>query len=206
MWKKLVAVLALLVVGLGLAGFWLASLLEDDSARQALRETRPGDLDYLQQKPDQTRGKILAVVTNVDSLGPNGKYTGYELTELARAYYVFETNGFKVDIASPLGGEPPAVIDGDDMGRYDYAFLNDKIAQHKIKHSLPLDTVNSNEYSAVFLSAARAPCLIFRTTRLFKPWCAITINRARSLALSATDPRPSPTSPLMTVNHSLPVS
>lgn len=56
-------------------------------------------------------------------MGSSNKSTGYELTELARAYYVFEANGYEVDVASPLGGQPRVVLDDDDMGEFDYAFL-----------------------------------------------------------------------------------
>lgn len=161
MWKKIIAALVMIVLGVILAGVWLTSLLEDDSARQALRATQPEDLDYLQRKPQEQRGKILAVVTNVHTMGPEGKYTGYELTELARAYYVFEANGFSVDIASPRGGEPPAVIDGDDMGRYDYAFLNDRVAQQKVSHSLPMATVNPDDYQAVYFVGGKGAMFDF---------------------------------------------
>src|SRR5690606_7203536 len=76
--------------------------------------------------------------------------TGYELTELSRAYYVFQANGFVVDIASPLGGKPPVVIDDDDMGVFDYAFLNDSIAQKKANNTIAMQAVNADEYAAIY--------------------------------------------------------
>ena len=59
----------------------------------------PQDLEYLTKNIITPRGKILAVVTSCNLMGSSGKKTGYELTELSRAYYVFEANGFEVDIA-----------------------------------------------------------------------------------------------------------
>jgi putative intracellular protease/amidase len=83
-------------------------------------------------------------------MGDSGKATGYEHTELSRAYYVFTVNGFEVDIASPKGGEPRAIIDDEDMGPLDYAFLNDAVAMGKAKNTLPLDAVRGEDYEAVF--------------------------------------------------------
>jgi putative intracellular protease/amidase len=83
-------------------------------------------------------------------MGATNKKTGYELTELARAYWIFKTNGFEVDIASTKGGTPPVVIDGDDMTAYDYAFLNDPTAQAKATNTLLVDDINPADYQAVY--------------------------------------------------------
>lgn len=161
MLKKILFTLAGLVVLVVVSGAWLFSLLDDGAARQGLEETRPQDLSYLSNPPPAVRGRILAVVTSTDTLGDTGKYTGYELTELARPYYVFTANGFAVDIASPKGGEPPAVIDTDDMGAIDYAFLNDATAQDKVKNSIPVDEVDANNYSAVYFVGGKGTMFDF---------------------------------------------
>lgn len=108
------------------------------------------DLAYLKNAVTQKRGRILAVVSSTERGGPAMKRGGYELTELARAYYVFQTNGYEVDIASPKGGKPPERIDLDDMGDADYAFLNDAAAQDKVVHSIPLARVDASQYAAVY--------------------------------------------------------
>ena len=105
---------------------------------------------YVAQTPPQTRGRILAVVTSADRFAGSDEPTGYELTELSRAYYVFAANGFEVDVASPQGGEPPAVLDDDDMGAFDYAFMNDPEAWAKVEASLPLADVDMADYDAVY--------------------------------------------------------
>ncbi len=140
---------------------WFFSLLEPESARAGLTDTLPQDLAYISQAPQPSKGKILAVVTSTDTLGDTGKYTGYELSELARAYYVFTANGFEVDIASPLGGEPPAVIDTDDMGAFDYAFLNDALAQQKLSDTIPVDTVEVEQYRAIFFVGGKGAMFDF---------------------------------------------
>lgn len=131
-------------------GFWFFSLIPASDSSSPLADTRHNQLSYLENSIKESRGKILAVVTSTHEMGNSGKPTGYELTELARAYYVFKANGFDVDIASPLGGEPPVVIDYDDMGAFDYAFLNDELAQQKVHHSIPLSEVKGEQYKAIY--------------------------------------------------------
>ncbi|WP_439105796.1 type 1 glutamine amidotransferase domain-containing protein [Congregibacter sp.] len=147
--KKILLGAALSIVCVFAAGAWVISLLLPDQATDP-SATTPGDLAYLERGITQSRGKILAVVTSTDVMGDSGKTTGYELTELSRAYYVFSANGFTVDIASPQGGEPPVVIDDEDMGEFDFAFLNDPVAAAKVRHSLPIAEVNPEEYAAVY--------------------------------------------------------
>lgn len=131
-------------------GFWFMSLIPKPEEGYDITKTEKQSLPYLTENPINNRGKILAVVTSTDTMGSSGKRTGYELTELSRAYYVFLANGFEVNIASPEGGQPPVVLDGDDMGVYDYAFLNDPVAQQKTKNTLPIAAVDPSRYDAVY--------------------------------------------------------
>ncbi|MFD1217232.1 type 1 glutamine amidotransferase domain-containing protein [Microbulbifer celer] len=158
--NSLLSLAAVLLVLTGI-GFWLASLVPAAPDHDTLALTKPEDLTYLQQKPDAHRGKILMVVSSTQQMGNTGRKTGYELTELARPYYVFTTNGFEVDIASPEGGEPRAVIDRDDMGPFDYSFLNDSVAQQKTINSLPVDAVDPDDYHAVFFVGGKAAMFDF---------------------------------------------
>lgn len=146
--KRVFLGIAALLIILFAFGYWFISLLApmNSEAEQSLAS----DLPYLSKDIVPIRGKILAVVTSTDTMGSSGKSTGYELTELSRAYYVFSANGFEVDIASPLGGKPPVVIDDEDMGVYDYAFLNDSRAQVKANNTLTLKEVNSDDYAAIY--------------------------------------------------------
>lgn len=139
---------------------WLKELLPEKSHFAAIKQTQVSDLPYITENLVETRGKILAVVTSVNSMG-NGKATGYEHTELARAYFVFTANGFNVDIASPLGGKPPVVYDGEDMGAYDYAFLNDTQIQNVVKNSIPLAEINPDDYEAVYFVGGKGTMFDF---------------------------------------------
>ncbi|SEA41303.1 type 1 glutamine amidotransferase domain-containing protein [Microbulbifer marinus] len=159
--KKLLLTLSIIALSLFGTGFWLKSLIPPPQDHVALAQTSPSDLNYLQQITPEKRGKILAVVTSTDTLGNSGQSTGYELTELSRPYYVFTANGFEVDIASTAGGIPPVVIDKDDMGPFDYAFLNDKIAQRKVNHTIPIEQVQSEDYQAVFFVGGKGAMFDF---------------------------------------------
>ncbi len=157
-----------LIVLLIIFVFWFFSLLPSNVDYTSLKSTQAKDLIYLKQSVKESRGKILAVVTSASTMGTSGKSTGYELTELARAYYVFKANGFEVDVASPLGGQPPVVIDGDDMGQYDYAFLNDLNAQDKIKNTLALDKVIPEEYQAIYFVGGKGAMFDFPDNKKIK--------------------------------------
>lgn len=155
---SLITFSALLVI-LFCFGLWFKSLLPPKEV--GLENSLAQHLPYLSENVLPKRGKILAIVTSTDTMGSSEKATGYELTELARAYYVFQANGFEVDIASPLGGKPPVVIDDDDMSAYDYAFLNDSIAQYKTSHTIAVQDINSNEYQAVFFAGGKGAMFDF---------------------------------------------
>ena len=157
--KWILTILSTIIVIVILIGIYIASLLPAEDA--SLIQRKASDISYITKNVPAYRGKILAVVTSTDSMGTSGKGTGYELTELARAYYVFKANGFEVDIASPLGGKPPVVLDDDDMGEFDYAFLNDAIAQSKANNSLPLSNVDFKAYKAVYFVGGKGAMFDF---------------------------------------------
>ncbi|WP_394748968.1 type 1 glutamine amidotransferase domain-containing protein [Spongiimicrobium salis] len=157
--KWILVAVASLIVLLFLFGFWFMSLLPSKNAQ--LESTQIKDLSYLSENKVAKRGKILAVVTSTDTMGSSGKITGYELTELARAYFVFEANGFSVDIASPLGGKSPVIIDDDDMGPFDFAFLNDSLAQYKTTHTIPIAKVNPEAYEAIYFVGGKGAMFDF---------------------------------------------
>ncbi|MBS9463477.1 type 1 glutamine amidotransferase domain-containing protein [Flagellimonas sp. 389] len=154
----LVVLTALFVLILSF-GLWFKSLIPPKNIEVVASKIE--DLPYLSQNIQSVRGKILAVVTSTKTMGNSGKSTGYELTELARAYYVFEANGFEVDIASSLGGKPPVVIDDEDMGVYDFAFLNDVTAQNKVDSTIPLKDVIKENYEAVFFVGGKGAMFDF---------------------------------------------
>lgn len=158
---SLAALLFLLLILATAIIYWASLFNPDESVQEKLKLTQAKDLDYLKNALPPTRGKILAVVSSIRELGNTGRPTGYELTELARAYWVFTTNGFEVDIASPEGEEPYALIDYEDMGQYDFAFLNDQSVQKKIKSTLKLTDIKADNYEAVYFVGGKGAMFDF---------------------------------------------
>ena len=154
--SSVLAVILILIVSLF---FWIKSLVPPRVI--GLEESQVENLAYLTDTIPENRGKILAIVTSTSMMGQQNEKTGYELSELARAYCVFKANGFDVDIASPLGGKSPVIIDDEDMGPYDYAFLNDPEAQSKTSNTLKLETVIAENYEALFFVGGKGAMFDF---------------------------------------------
>jgi putative intracellular protease/amidase len=161
MWKKILLGFVALITVFVAATIWFISLLDPEIDIAKLKASRPQDVAYIHNANTPPRGKILAVVTSTSEMGQKKKKTGYELTELARAYYVFQANGFEVDVASPLGGKPRAVLDDEDMGEFDYAFLNDAKAIAKTNHTIPLAEVNADQYQAIYFVGGKGAMFDF---------------------------------------------
>lgn len=104
--------------------------------------------------------KVLFVVTSHDQLGNTGEKTGFWIEELAAPYYELADKGIAIDIATPLGGQPP--IDPksadpsaatEDTKRYDI----DVELQAKLKNTLILSEVKEADYDAVFYPGGHGP-------------------------------------------------
>jgi putative intracellular protease/amidase len=162
MWRKrwvrwvvgLVSLPVLLVFGLWI---WWAGIDFSHSVTnpQATRD----DLAWLPAEPPPARGRILAVLTSAErTLDGRGK-AGFELTELSRAWWVFEAAGFEVDLASPEGGAPPKVVDTDDAVDADYAFLNEPRTRQAMENTQRIDAVDAANYDAVYIVGGKGAML-----------------------------------------------
>ena len=106
--------------------------------------------DVFREPATEYRGKILAVVSSTGVNPNSGKSIGYELTELSRAWYLFEANGYEVEVASPKGGPAPAVMDDEDMTDLDNAFLADPAVKAKLDHTHRMDRIDPGDYRAIY--------------------------------------------------------
>jgi len=152
---------AALIVMVVIGGFAYMQALDLDSQPPARADSTVADLDFMREAMPATRGRILAVVTSTAHFPDGQKKAGFELTELARAYYVFRANGYEVDIASPQGGSPPMRLDDEDMVAADYAFLNDAAARRKLEASLVLRNVDPTHYAAVYFVGGKGTMFDF---------------------------------------------
>ena len=154
--------LAAVIVSVLCFAVWFMNLIPSpEIPKDVQKQIKPTELSYLTDHQIPDRGKILAVVTSIDKIGNTQKSTGYELTELARAYYVFQANGFDVVVASTVGGKAPMVVDKDDMREYDYAFLNDTSAMKKINNTVALESVNVDAYDAIYFVGGKGAMFDF---------------------------------------------
>ena len=84
-----------------------------------------------------------------------GPATGVMASEFTHPYYTFLDGGMEVDIASITGGEIP--IDPQTLqfmvrSPEDDRYLDDAIAQAKVKNSIPITDVAIDQYDIVFIS------------------------------------------------------
>ena len=85
----------------------------------------------------------------------DGPATGVMASEFTHPYYTFLDGGMEVDIASIQGGEIP--IDPQTLqfmvrSPEDDRYLDDAIAQAKVKNSIPITDVAIDQYDIVFIS------------------------------------------------------
>jgi putative intracellular protease/amidase len=104
--------------------------------------------------------KILLVLTSHDQLGDTGLKTGFWLEEFAAPYYVFKDQGAQITLASPKGGQPPLdpTSDGEDFQTdATRRFASDPQAQQHLATTIKLETINSDDYDAVFYPGGHGP-------------------------------------------------
>lgn len=104
--------------------------------------------------------KIAMVLTSHDKLGDTGKPTGFWLEELVAPYYVFHDAGIDITLASPKGGQPPLdpKSDAPDAQTQDTErFRTDRAAQRALANTVKLDTLNADDFDAVFYPGGHGP-------------------------------------------------
>ncbi len=100
-------------------------------------------------KMENSKPKILFVVTSHDTKGSTGEKTGYYLGEVSHPWEVLTEAGYEIDFVSPKGGNPP--VDGFDLtDEVNKKFWEDKIYHQKITHTLKPSEVKPENYTAIF--------------------------------------------------------
>jgi putative intracellular protease/amidase len=104
--------------------------------------------------------KVLFVVTSHSKLGDTGEKTGFWTEELAAPYYELTDQGIQIDIATPLGGQPPIDPKSEDPASATEdtkRFDADTQLLDKLKHTLKLANVKEADYDAVFYPGGHGP-------------------------------------------------
>ncbi|MFT7535236.1 MAG: putative intracellular protease/amidase [Hyphomicrobiaceae bacterium] len=101
------------------------------------------------------RKRVLFIVTSANRVGPHGRETGYEFSEVAHPYLVFEEGGYRVDFASPAGGRPPeeGFQPGDSAS---VAFRAGPGFRH-LNESAALAAVALEDYDSIFFPGGLGP-------------------------------------------------
>ncbi|WP_199878460.1 type 1 glutamine amidotransferase domain-containing protein [Flavobacterium sp. RSP49] len=104
--------------------------------------------------------KVLFVVTSHDKLGNTGEKTGFWTEELAAPYYELADKGVVIDIATPLGGQPPIDPKSEDPSAATEdtkRFDADTELLAKLKNTHKLADVKESDYDAVFYPGGHGP-------------------------------------------------
>jgi putative intracellular protease/amidase len=170
--KKLLTLGAVLVVLVGVFLLALPTILH----KAGLHPEYTGPTTTLPGK------RALIITTSHGVLAPPGETegpaTGVMASEFTHPYYTFLDGGMEVDIASIQGGEIP--IDPQTLrfmvrSPEDDRYLNDAIAQAKVKNSIPIADVDIDQYDIVFISGgwgaaydlAQSPVLAAKVSESF---------------------------------------
>lgn len=99
--------------------------------------------------------RVLFIVTSASRVGPHERETGYEFSEVAHPYLVFEEGGHHVDFASPKGGRPPE----DGFQPEDSASVAFRAGDgfRRLNKSAALATVELEDYDAIFFPGGLGP-------------------------------------------------
>lgn len=104
--------------------------------------------------------KVLMVLTSHDQLGDTGRKTGFWLEEFAAPYYTFKDAGADLVLASPAGGQPPLDPKSDEpdfQTEFTQRFKADPAAQQALASTVKLDSVNAQDFDAVFYPGGHGP-------------------------------------------------
>lgn len=104
--------------------------------------------------------KVLFVVTSNDKLGNTGEKTGFWTEEFAAPYYALADKGVTIDIATPLGGQPPIDPKSEDPSSATAdtkRFDADTALLNQLKNTKKLSDVNQADYDAVFYPGGHGP-------------------------------------------------
>lgn len=116
------------------------------------------------------RPKRVLIVASNSSVSPQtGWPIGFWWAELTHPYWEFTERGYQVDIASPEGGALQADGWSDPRDESGFSahdlitlgFISSSKHAALVENSLPLDTVNPDDYDAVFLVGGQAPMYTF---------------------------------------------
>ena len=120
--------------------------------------------------------KILIIVSNANTIGPNNRRTGTFLSEVAHPYAEFEKTGYQIDFASLTGDTPylDALNLADDPDNLKFLTGNGWADMQK---GAKLADVDVSTYAAIFVPGGLAPMVDMPHAALLKKVIAETYER-----------------------------
>ncbi|MEJ7688688.1 MAG: type 1 glutamine amidotransferase domain-containing protein [Variovorax sp.] len=110
--------------------------------------------------------KILAIATNSNAELAEGHRTGLWLSELTHFLEEMQVAGYRVDLASPLGGKIPldagSVSEKQMRDRANARFMGDRAMRSMLETSLSVSGVEAADYAAIYLSGGHGTMFDFR--------------------------------------------
>lgn len=104
--------------------------------------------------------KILMLMTSHRRMDNTKETTGVWLGEFTDPYYEFLDAGYRITLASPLGGKPPIDPWSKLTGKITASnrrFLKDEDAKADFKTTLVLDHIDAKDFDAIFISGGHGP-------------------------------------------------
>ncbi|WP_445012684.1 type 1 glutamine amidotransferase domain-containing protein [Aquimarina discodermiae] len=131
------------------------------SCDKSTKETKANEQKLsINIKKSNAMKKVLFVLTSHEDLGNTGLKTGFWIEEFATPYYLLKDKGIEITLASPTGGKPPInpKSNGPDFQTPSTVrFNNDTEIQEVLSKTIKLETVNQEDYDAIFYPGGHGP-------------------------------------------------
>lgn len=97
---------------------------------------------------ENTKEKILFVLTSHSEKGNTGEKTGYYLSEVSHPWDILQKAGYEIDFVSPKGGNAP--VDGFDLkDSINKKFWEDEVYRKKVENTFKPSEINPDNYVAI---------------------------------------------------------
>ncbi|CAC9974716.1 type 1 glutamine amidotransferase domain-containing protein [Flavobacterium panici] len=143
---------------------------------QTKKENKVSEEKTNHKKEAKMKKRILIIVSNANTIGPNNRRTGSFLPEVAHPYAEFDRANYQIDFAS-LTGDTPYLDALNLAGDPDnLAFLTGK-GWETMQKAVKLSNVDVSTYDAVFVPGGLAPMVDMPENALLKKVIKETYER-----------------------------
>lgn len=128
---------------------------------------------------------ILMIITSHELLNNTESKTGLWIGEFTDPYYEFIDKGYRVSLASPMGGQPP--IDPmseltENITASNRRFQGDETAKKALANTVRLDSINGEDFDALFYPGGHGPLFDLATNEKSGELIAEFLNSKKPVA------------------------